>query len=443
MSDTKTLEKGPPHPGPPPEGREDAVAPSSGRESPAATPSPVGGRRPDPAPSPLGKRVGVRGSSPEETAFTNGGRMRRMRALIRKEMLQIIRDPSSLVVAVLLPVLLLFLFGFGVSFDVTTIRIGVVVENPTPETVMFRASLSNTPFFDVRLANDRRAFLDDLTAARIEGVVILAGDFSQRIGRGDTAAVQIITDGTDPNTAALVTAYVQGAWQTWVSQRALSRGAQTGALISTEPRFWFNPELESRRFLVPGSIALILMMIGSLLTALVVAREWERGTIEALLATPASVPEFLAGKVVPNFLLGCCAMVISVVFAIFVFGVPLRGSVFSLIAATAAFLFVALSIGLLISTVARTQFLASQIAMMASFLPGLFFSGFIFEVASMPAPLRAFSALVPARYFVTALQTIFLAGDIAAVLAPCILILTFMSVAVMVLTARNSKMRLD
>jgi hypothetical protein len=177
MSDTKTLEKVLPHPGPPPEGREDAVAPSAERESPAATPSPAGERRPDPAPSPLGGRVGVRGSSPEDTAFTNGGRMRRMRALIRKEMLQIIRDPSSLVVAVLLPVLLLFLFGFGVSFDVTTIRIGVVVENPTPETVMFRASLSNTPFFDVRLANDRRAFLDDLTAARIEGVAILAGDF--------------------------------------------------------------------------------------------------------------------------------------------------------------------------------------------------------------------------------------------------------------------------
>ncbi len=392
-----------------------------------------------------GERAGVRGVSFDEDGgpYDRGGRWRRMRALIRKEMLQIVRDPSSLVVAVLLPVLLLFLFGFGVSFDVTKMRVGIVIENPTPETVMFEASLANTPFFQVRVAHDRRAFLDDLTASRIEGVVILAGDFTQRVGRGDTAAVQIITDGTDPNTASLVTAYVQGAWQTWLSQRALSSGLDAKGFITTEPRVWFNPELESRRFLVPGSIALILMMIGSLLTALVVAREWERGTIEALLATPASVPEFLVGKVVPNFFLGLVAMAISVAFAVFIFGVPLRGSIFSLLAVTTAFLLVALSAGLLISTVARTQFLASQIAMMASFLPGLFFSGFIFELSSMPGPLRAFSALVPARYFVTALQTIFLAGDVASVLVPSILILTFMSVFLMVLTARNSKMRLD
>jgi len=295
----------------------------------------------------------------------------------------------------------------------------------------------------MRESTSRRAFLDDLTAGRIEGIVILQGDFSQRIGRGDTAPVQIVTDGSDPNTADLVTAYVQGAWQSWLDQRLLSAGAPPVGLIAPQPRVWFNPELESRRFLVPGSIALILMMIGSLLTALVVSREWERGTIEALLATPASVPEFLIGKVVPNFVLGCIAMAVSVAFALLVFHVPLRGSALSLILATAAFLLVALSVGLLISTVARTQFIASQIAMLASFLPGLFFSNFIFEIASMPLPLRAFSRLVPARYFVSALQTIFLAGDIAAVLVPSISILMLMSVAVMALTARNSRMRLD
>lgn len=378
-----------------------------------------------------------------EESTKKGSWLRRVRALIRKEMLQILRDPSSLIVAVVLPVLLLFLFGFGVSFDVTTVRIGLAIEKPTPDTDLFRASLSNTPFFDVHVATDRRAFLDDLTAGRLEGIVVLGGDFSQRVGRTDTAPVQIITDGSDPNTASLVNAYVQGAWQSWLDQRGLSNGSPASGLVTTEPRVWFNPELESRRFLVPGSIALILMMIGSLLTALVVAREWERGTIEALLATPATVPEFLIGKVVPNFLLGLTAMTVSVCFALFIFGVPLRGSVLSLLAATTAFLLVALSVGLLISTVARTQFLASQLAMLASFLPGLFFSGFIFELSSMPAPLRAFSALVPARYFVTSLQTIFLAGDIAAVLVPSILILTFMSIAVMALTARNSKMRLD
>ena len=401
-----------------------------------------------PAPLPQGERGETAFPVPEKGRVGSGlddkgGSLRRMRALIRKEMLETIRDPSSLVIAVVFPLLLLFLYGYGVSFDVTKMRIGLVVENPTPETVMFQASLANTPFFQIRVAHDRRAFLDDLTASRIEGVVVLAGDFTQRIGRGDTAGVQIITDGTDPNTASLVTAYVQGAWQTWLTQRALSLGVDAKPLISTEPRFWFNPELESRRFLVPGSIALILMMIGSLLTALVVAREWERGTMEALLATPASVPEFLVGKVVPNFFLGLLAMAVSVAFAVFVFGIPLRGSLIVLLIVTTAFLMVALSAGLLISTVARTQFLASQIAMMTAFLPGLFFSGFIFELSSMPTPLRAFSALVPARYFVKSLQTVFLAGDIASVLVPSILILAFMSVVLMLLTWRNSKMRLD
>lgn len=387
-----------------------------------------------PEAKPLAKEQGI---DPRE------GRFRRIKALARKETLQTLRDPSSLVVAIVLPMLLLFLYGYGVSFDVTTVRVGLVIENSTPETEQFLQSLSNTPFFDVRVSFDPRAFRDDLTAGRLDGIMLLASDFTRRIGRGDTAPVQIITDGSDPNTASLVTGYVQGAWQSWLSQRLLSTGAPAAGLIDPQPRVWFNPELESRRFLVPGSIALILMMIGSLLTALVVSREWERGTIEALLATPASVPEFLIGKVVPNFVLGCIAMAVSVAFALLVFHVPLRGSAFMLILATTAFLLVALSIGLLISTVARTQFIASQIAMLASFLPGLFFSNFIFEVASMPAPLRAFSALVPARYFVSALQTIFLAGDVASVLVPAISILALMTVFVMVLTARNSRMRLD
>jgi ABC-2 type transport system permease protein len=377
------------------------------------------------------------------TAGSNAARLRRIRALVRKESLQVVRDPSSLVVGFVLPVILLILFGFGVSFDATRVRIGLVVEGPTPETGMFAASLSNTPFFEVQRSTDRQAFVDLLSAGRINGVIVLAGDFSERLARGDTAGIQVITDGSDPNTAGLVTGYVQGAWASWQQQRALSAGIETKSPISIEPRFWFNPELESRRFLVPGSIALIQMMIGSLLTALVVAREWERGTIEALLATPVGIVEFIIGKLVPNFLLGMCAMGVCVLAALFVFDIPLRGSLIMLIAFTAVFLTVALSIGLLISTVARTQFLASQLAMLAAFLPGIYFSGFLFEVASMPAPLRAFSMIVPAKYYVRGLQTIFLAGDVAAVLVPCTAILLFMSAVLLLLTARNTRQRLD
>lgn len=374
---------------------------------------------------------------------TRPGRWRRIRALIIKETLQVVRDPSSFVVAFVLPALLLFLFGFGISFDATRVKVGLVIEEPTPETTWFLASLANTPFFDVRQSSDRRAFIDDLAAGRINGIIVLAGDFAERLARGDTAAIQVITDGSDPNTAGLVSGYVQGAWQSWRDQRALGSANVAPGQIAVNSRFWFNPELESRRFLVPGSISLIEMMIGSLLTALVVSREWERGTIEALLSTPVGIIEFMIGKVVPNFALGMCAMGICVLAALFVFNIPLRGSIFSLLGFTAIFLSVALSLGLLISTVARTQFLASQMAMLVAFLPGLYFSGFLFEIASMPAPLRAFAAIVPSKYYVQGLQTIFLAGDIGAVLLPASVVLAAMSLLLFALTARNTKQRLD
>ena len=371
------------------------------------------------------------------------GSWRRIRALIWKETLQVARDPSSFVVAFVLPALLLFLFGFGLSFDATRVRIGLVIEQPTPETAWFVASLSNTPFFDVRRSTDDKPFIDQLSAGQLDGIVTLSGDFSQRLARGDTAGIQVLTDGSDPNTAGLVSGYVQGAWASWQDQQAITAGQPATSLIDVEPRFWFNPELESRRFLVPGSIALIEMMIGALLTALVVSREWERGTIEALLATPVGILEFMIGKLVPNFLLGLCAMAVCILATLFVFHIPLRGSLFTLIGFTSVFLLVALSIGLLISTVARTQFIASQMAMLVAFLPGLYFSGFLFEIASMPAPLRWFSMIVPAKYFVRGLQTIFLAGDLASVLVPCTAVLLLMGTILFALTARNTHQRLD
>ena len=371
------------------------------------------------------------------------GRWRRIRALVRKESLQVVRDPSSFVVAFILPAILLLLFGFGISFDAARLKIGLVIEEPSPDTDWFLASMSNTPYFDVQRSTDRRAFIDQLAAGRLNGIVVLSGDFAERLARGDMAGVQVITDGSDPNTAGLVSGYVQGAWASWQAQRALGVSASMPGLIAVQSRFWFNPELESRRLLVPGSISLIMMMIGALLTALVVSREWERGTIEALLATPVGILEFIIGKLVPNFLLGMGAMAVCVLAAIFVFDIPLRGSLLTLVGFTALFLMVALSLGLLISTVARTQFLASQLAMLVAFLPGLYFSGFLFEVASMPAPLRAFAAIVPAGYYVRGLQTIFLAGDIGAVLVPAAAILLFMSVLLFALTARNTQRRLD
>lgn len=369
--------------------------------------------------------------------------LRRIAALIRKETLQVTRDPSSFVVAFVLPVLLLFLWGFGISFDATRLRVGLVIEEPTPDTEWFVASLSNTPYFAIERSTDRRVFVDKLAAGTINGIIVLSGDFSERLSRGDTAGVQVITDGSDPNTAALATGYIQGAWQIWQAGRTPEGQPAEPGRVNVDSRVWFNPELESRRFLVPGSISLIMMMIGSLLTALVVSREWERGTMEALLATPVGILEFIIGKLVPNFILGLCAMGVCVLASVFVFHIPLRGSLVTLIGFTSVFLLVTLGIGLLVSTVTRTQFLASQMAMLLAFLPGLYLSGFLFEVASMPAPLRVIAKGIPAGYYVRGLSTIFLAGDIAAVLVPATLVLLFMAAVLFALTALKTRQRLD
>ncbi|MDR3494181.1 MAG: ABC transporter permease [Ancalomicrobiaceae bacterium] len=374
---------------------------------------------------------------------TPPGSLRRIAALIRKETLQVARDRSSFVVVFVLPALLLLLFGFGISFDVSHLKIGLVIEEASPDASDFAAALTNSRYFDVERATDRRAFIDKLSAGQLNGIVVIAGDFAERLARGDTAGIQIITDGSDPNTAGLTTGYVNGAWQVWQQQRARGQTATMPGQITVESRFWFNPELESRRFLIPGSISLIMMMIGSLLTALVVSREWERGTMEALLATPVGIFEFIIGKLVPNFVLGLMAMGVCVAASLFVFDIPLRGSLVALIGFTAVFLTVALAIGLLISTVARTQFLASQLAMLVAFLPGVYLSGFLFEVASMPAVLRAVATIIPAGYYVRGLNTIFLAGDIASVLVPSAAVLALMSTLLFVLTALNTRQRLD
>ncbi len=299
----------------------------------------------------------------------------------RKETLQIRRDASSFLIAGVLPLLLLFIFGYGVTLDLRRVPVAMVIEQSTPETDSMLASFRNSPYFRVVLARDRREVEEDLVSGRVKGVVVLAADFSDRLGRGDSAPVQIIVDGSDPNTAGLVMNYVQGVWVNWLEQEAVSRNAVLSRpglspVVLIEPRYWFNPDVRSQNFLIPGSVAIILTLIGTLLTALVVAREWERGTIEALMATPVGRAEFLLGKLIPYFLLGMTAMVLSVTAAVFVFNVPFRGSILALLIVSSTFLVTMLCLGLLISTLAKNQFAASQAALLAAFLPAFELSGF-------------------------------------------------------------------
>jgi ABC-2 type transport system permease protein len=374
--------------------------------------------------------------------------LRRVMGLVRKETLQIRRDPSSYMIAGVLPLLLLSIFGFGVSLDLRRVQIAVVIEQSTPEAESLLTSFRNSRYFEVKVAHHRREVEDELVAGRFKGIVVLAADFSNRLGRSEIAPVQILVDGTDPNTAGLVANYAQGVWSNWLAQEGIEQSnllamRNLTPLISVEPRFWFNPEIRSQDFLIPGSVAIIMTLIGTLLTALVVAREWERGTIEALMATPVGVSEFLLGKLIPYFVLGMTAMSLAVTAAVFIFDVPFRGSIGALLIVSATYLSTMLSLGLLISTVAKNQFIASQAALIVGFLPAFELSGFIFEIDSMPWPIRTLTSILPPRYFVSSLQTLFLAGDVKEVLVPNTLILACGAVVLFTLLVRATRMRLE
>ncbi len=374
--------------------------------------------------------------------------LRRVVALVRKEFQQIRRDLSSYLIAGVLPLLMLFIFGYGVSLDLRRVPVAVVVEQSTPESDSLLESFRNSRYFQVIVARHREQVEEDLVSGRLRGVIVMAADFSQRLGRGDVAPVQVLVDGTDPNTAGLVMNYAQGVWTNWLVQEALSENDLVARLdmvplIRLEPRYWFNPDVRSQNFLLPGSLGIIMSLIGTLLTGLVVAREWERGTIEALMATPIGVSEFLLGKLLPYFFMGMVAMAITTVTTVFIFDVPLRGSVWALIGVASAFLAAMLPLGLLISTLAKNQFAASQAALIMAFLPALELSGFIFEIDSMPAVIRASTYVLPARYFVTCMQTLFLAGNVPEVLVPSVAALLTIGAILLAVLVLVTRLRLE
>ncbi len=341
---------------------------------------------------------------------------RRLGALVAKETHQALRDPSTLLIAFVLPVVLLLLFAYAVSLDARNVRIGVVLESSGASAQALAAAFAGTRYLDSRFVHDRREVADKLVSGELRGYVVVPQDFEHRLARrGSEPLVQIVTDGSYPNTAKYVENYARGVVLSWRASLSAAAPAQSVVL---EPRYWFNPELESRRALIPGAIAIVMTIIGTMLTALVVAREWERGTMEAVLSTPASVAEILVGKLLPYFALGMLSTLGAAALAVFVFGVPMRGSLVALLLLSAMFMVPALGQGLLISSLARNQFLAAQIALFTGFLPAFMLSGFLYEIDAMPAPIRALTWVVPARYFVDSLKTVFLAGDIWAVFLP-------------------------
>lgn len=372
------------------------------------------------------------------------GHLRRLKALIIKETFQIVRDPSTILISVVLPILLLFLYGFGVSLDLDHLRLGLVMEDTSPDAQSFAQSLFDSTYFDVKVARDRRELDDDLTRGSIRGIVVVPSYFSAFRARPDTVApIQVIADGSEPNTANFVQYYVQGAYQNWLQQEHISTGLQRISTVNVQPRFWYNEQLESRFFLLSGSLAIIMTLIGTLLTALVVSREWERGTMEALMSTTLTRVELVAGKVIPYFILGMVSMVICVAVSVLGYGLPLRGSWWLLGIVSALFLFCALGFGLLVSTMCRSQLIASQISVTAGFLPAYILSGFLFEISSMPYWIQLLTYIIPARYFVQCLQTLFLVGNVWSLILFNMVPMLLIGLLFFVLTARKTAKRLD
>ena len=278
---------------------------------------------------------------------------------------------------------------------------------------------------------------------RVSAIVHLRADFARQLRQPGGAPIQVIVNGVDANTGRLILGYVQGVWQKWLQRQALARGETLNTPVQLEPRVWFNSELRSRNFLVPGLIAIIMTLIGALLTALVMAREWERGTMEALMVTPVTMREVLLGKLVPYFILGMGGMALSVAMGVWLFGVPLRGSLWVLFGAAALFLLAALGMGLLISTVTKNQFVAGQVAIITTFLPAFILSGFIFDIGSMPPVVQGITHILAARYFVAILQTVFLAGNVWSVILPNALALALMAAFFLGVSRRKLRKRLE
>jgi ABC-2 type transport system permease protein len=369
---------------------------------------------------------------------------RRLWALCKKESFQIVRDPTSIIIAFVLPAILLIIFGFGLSFDANDLRVGVVMEDTGPEARDFVSTLEGSPYISLAAFGDRQVMKRAMTEGTIRAFVVIPADFARRLSRpGDQAPIQVITDGTVPNTAEFSSAYLQGTWQIWRAQRAQRAGQNMTLPIAVESRYWYNPAAISRNYLIPASITIIMTIIGALLTSLVVAREWERGTMEALLSTPVTRGEIILSKLLPYYALGMTAFTVCVSMAVTVFGVPFRGNYLVLALVATLFLLSVLGIGLFISTVTRNQFNAAQAALNVAYLPALLFSGMLFEIRSMPLVIQLVTYIVPARYFVTSIQTLFQAGTLWTILLRDVLFLCGSALFFLGLTAINTRRRLE
>jgi len=372
----------------------------------------------------------------------------RLISLTRKEFRQLLRDRSNLAIGILLPMVLILIFGYGMSLDVKNAPVGVVLEDPSPTAHEAIAGLQLSPTIaPVLLASmhDAEALMRE---RKIDGIVRVPSDFSRSLAAGN-ARVQLIVHGADAGRASIIQAYVSGALaQTAVRQadrggRAGGADAPATGRVTVEQRMWFNAANTSTWYLVPGLIVLIMTLVGAFLTALVMAREWERGTLEALFVTPVRPVEILLAKIIPYFAVGMLGLALCLLAARFLFAVPMHGSLLVVVLSSMLYLIVAVSLGLVISSVTRNQFLASQVALIATFMPSMMLSGFLFDLRNVPTAVRVIGHVLPATYFMDLIKTLFLAGDVWPLIWRNCAILAAYAVGLLLLARAVTRKSLD
>lgn len=371
-------------------------------------------------------------------------KLRRLLAVTRKESLHIVRDPRSLMIGIAMPVILLILFGYALTLDIDDVPFVVWDQNPSPVTRDLVSRFDGSPYLTLAGAVDNSRDIEQAIETRRALVaIVIPYDFARNLARGRGSDLQVIADGTDANTATLAIGYIEAIVGKYSEQLVLRTARMRLPGVDLRPRIWFNGDMESRNYIIPSLIAIIMMVIAALLTSLTVAREWETGTMEQLISTPIRVPELLLGKLIPYFAIGMLDVLIAVVFGEFMFHVPFRGSIILLFVVSAIFLVGGLTLGMLIGIATRSQLLASQLAMVTSFLPAFLLSGGMYSIDNMPRPIQILTYVIPARYFVTLLKGIYLKGVGLSILGVEAALLVVWSAIVMVLAHAKFRKKLE
>ena len=373
----------------------------------------------------------------------------RLLAIARKEVVQILRDARSLTIVVLMPGVLVLLFGYGVNLDLKGLPVYVLDQDGSQLSQDLLKHFQASEYFHIaRVVSDYPELTRAIDDGHAKMGIVIPWDYSQRLRDGRPVEIQAIVDGSDDNTANVLIGYSEAVVQGYSAQMQIDWLRKRGlsiqpAAMSVETRTWYNEDLESSAFIIPGVLALVMSVIGAFLTSLTIAREWERGTMEQLISTPVTAMEIMLGKLAPYFVLGMFDTLISALIAIYWFQVPFRGSWVTLMIASAMFMVVVLSLGFFISVLAKNQFAASQIALLVTFLPAFLLSGFLFSIEQMPIALQWITRILPARYYVSVLKDIFLKGTPMPMLYVDLIPLVVFTLVLAIVATHSFHKRLD